>query len=331
MHIKRFRWFLVLFTAMSLAYIAMPIFALEKQNSNGAVAVVNGAVITQADFDREMIRVHSQFASNGRSLSESGLSDIKKGVLETLINRELLYQESQKIGVRVENKEVNEQFDILKKRFSSEDEFKNVLLEMKTSEVVLKSQLQKGMAIQQLVDKEFVQKVKVPEKEVKDFYKKNPNRFKKPEQVRARHILIKVDPGADESKKSAAREKLKEAQKKLSKGEDFEALAKEYSEGPSGANGGDLGYFSRGQMVKPFEESAFALLPGKVSDIVETRFGYHLIKVIDKKPASTTSYEQIKDKLQDYLKQRKVHEKVNIYIEKLKGKAKVEKLLDNNS
>jgi len=327
----RLRWFLVLMTASILAYIVIPGFAAEKQISDGKVASVNGAVITQGEFDREMIRFHQQFASTGRSFNESQLPDLKKVVLENLINRELLYQESNNVGIKIEEKAVNDQLDILKKRFPNENEFKTALLDMKISETALKSQLRKSMAIQQFVDKEIVQKINIPEKEAKAFYDGNPNSFKEPEQVRARHILIKVESGADESKKAEARKKLKEVQKRLGEGEDFEALAKEYSEGPSGAKGGDLGYFNRGQMVKPFEDVAFALHPGKVSDIVETQFGYHLVKVIDKKPESTIGYEQIKDRLQDYLKQQKVRKEVDLYIEKLKGKAKVEKFLEDNS
>jgi peptidyl-prolyl cis-trans isomerase C len=202
---------------------------------------------------------------------------------------------------------------------------------MKISEATLKSQMRKNMAIQQFIDKEFVQKINVPEKEVKAFYVSQPDSFKEPEQVRARHILIKVDPGTDESKKAEARKKLKGIHNRLKKGEDFEALAKEFSEGPSGARGGDLGYFSRGQMVKPFEEVAFGLSPGKMSNIVETQFGYHLIKVVDKKPEGIVSFEEVKDRLIQYLKQQKVQEQVTLKIEKLKEKAKVERFLESNS
>ena len=110
-------------------------------------------------------------------------------------------------------------------------------------------------------------------------------------------------------------------------GEEFAVLAKEFSEGPSSANGGDLGNFRRGQMVKPFEEAVFTLRPGEVSDIVETEFGYHLIKVIDKKPETTIAYEDIKDRLEQHLKQEKVQREVSLYVEKLKEKAKVERFL----
>ena len=331
MQIKKVRWFYLLFAAVGLILIAMSAFAAEKQGPGSKVALVNGLVITRGDLDRETIRVYQQLSRTGKPFKESQLPKIRKEVLETLINQELLYQESQSKGIKVEAKAVNEQFAVLKKRFASEDEFKSALRKGKTSETILKSQMRKRMAIQQYVENEFVQKVKVSEKEVKEYYTGHPDAFKAPEQVRARHILIKADPGAEASEKKEARKKLEEVRKKLQKGGDFEALAKEYSEGPSNVKGGDLGYFRRGQMVKPFEEAAFSLPPGKVSDIVETRFGYHLIKVIDKKSESIVAYEQVKDNLKGFLKQKKVYKKVNDHIEKLKRKAKVERFLEDNS
>jgi peptidyl-prolyl cis-trans isomerase C len=112
----------------------------------------------------------------------------------------------------------------------------------------------------------------------------------------------------------------------LQKGEDFASLAKEFSQCPSNAKGGDLGYFQRGQMVPPFEQVAFALKPGAVSDIVETKFGYHLIKVIDKKAETTIPYKDVKEKLEQNLKREKIQKEVTLYVEKLKEKAKVEKV-----
>jgi peptidyl-prolyl cis-trans isomerase C len=327
MQIKCFKWFLRLLTAMSLVYFAIPTFAVEKKISDGTAATVNGIVITQGDFDKEMDRARRQFVRSGRPLSEPQLANIKKRVLEILINRELLYQESQNKGIKVEDKEVNEQFDIVKKRFPNENEYKAELLKMNISEAELKSQIREGLAIQQFVDNYLAQDVKVSEAEVKDFYKNKPGMFKQPEQIKASHILIKVDTQADKPTKDQANKKIKEIQKKLEAGEDFTSLAKKFSEGPSSIKGGDLGYFNRGQMVKPFEDAAFKLKPGEVSDIVETRFGYHLIKVVDKKPESVVSYENVKDKIAQYIEQEKKGEVVKAEIEKLREKAVIETYL----
>jgi peptidyl-prolyl cis-trans isomerase C len=248
-------------------------------------------------------------------------------VIEKLIARELLYQESQKKGIKVDQKEIDEQLTALKGRFPSEAEFKNGLSTMNLTEAVLRSQLERDLAIKKLLDDQIGEKVAVSEKETRAYYDGNLENFKKPEQVRASHILIKVDPGAEEAKKAEARKKIESLQTKLKKGEDFGALAKEYSEGPSGPKGGNLGFFGRGQMVKPFEETAFTMKSGQVSEVVETRFGYHLIMVTERKPGSTFSYEEVKDRLEQYLKQQKVQEAIAEYVETLKGKAKIERFL----
>lgn len=198
---------------------------------------------------------------------------------------------------------------------------------MNLTEAALKYQFMRGMAIQKLIDKEFVQKVTVSDKKIKDYYDSHPEYFKQPEQVRASHILIKVDSKADEYQKAEARKALKIIQQKIEEGGDFSAIAKESSQCPSSSKGGDLGYFRQGQMVKPFQEAAFSLKPGEVSDIVETKFGYHLIKVMDKKPESTIPYKDAKNKIKQHLKGKIVQEEVGLYVAKLKEKAKVERFL----
>jgi peptidyl-prolyl cis-trans isomerase C len=187
------------------------------------------------------------------------------------------------------------------------------------------------MAIKEFIDKQFAQKITIPDKESKAYYESNPDLFKEPEQVQASHILIKVDSKTDDAQKAEARNKIEKIQKRLQKGEDFAALAKEFSQCPSNAKGGDLGYFRRGQMVPPFEQAAFGLKPGTISDIVETNFGYHLIKVIDKKSESTIPYNDVKERLEQNLKQKKIQKEITSYVEKLKAKARVERFSTNDS
>jgi peptidyl-prolyl cis-trans isomerase C len=281
-------------------------------------------VITQAQFDLEMGRVQERFRQSGRSPGQPELAQIRQAVLDNLIARELLYQESKKKGFKGNEEEVNGQLKALRARFPSEAEFQTGLTKMNITEADLRSQIEQDITIRQFINDTFVDKVTVSEAEIKAYYDNNPQFFTKPEQIRASHILIKVEPQADAMQKDRARKALKKVQQKLQTGEDFGALAKEFSQGPSAPKGGDLGFFGRGQMVKPFEDKAFAMKTGEVSDIVETQFGYHLIKVTDKKPESTLTFVEVKERLGEHLKQQKVQQEIGAYVEKLRVDAKVE-------
>ena len=311
-------------TALVLTWIAMPAVAGEAQPSEDKVAVVNGSVISRVSFDREMSGVRQRFLTMGKPVSPSRLPELEKRVLDNLINIELLYQQSQKVGTKVDGAEVSAQFETLKKRFPTEAEFKNAIKKMNLTETVMKSQIRKGIAIQHFLDKMTLGKVEVTEEEIKAYYDSHTNFFKKPEQVRASHILIKVEPGASEKNKAKARQKIEKIRQRLVKGEDFGALAREFSQCPSSARGGDLNYFGRRQMAKPFEDAAFALKVGELSDVVETRFGYHLIKVTGRKPASTYSYKDMKDRIRKNLMREKIRGEVSNYVQELKKAATIE-------
>lgn len=302
-------------------------WAGEKTSSKEKVAVVNGTVITRGELDQELQVVRQRFGRAGKAIGGPQLSQLKPQVLESLIGRELLFQEAKDAGIRIKDESISAQLAKLKQRFADEAAFKKAMSRMHLSEKDVRQQIRRGMTIQQWIDGKFVKTISVPEKDVKKYYDTHPKMFQRPEEVRASHILIKVDQKADEKTKLKARKELEEIQKKLLKGEDFAKLAKKYSQGPSAAKGGDLGFFRRGQMVPPFEKAAFSLKPGKVSDIVVTRFGYHLIKVTDRKPGKTFSYPEVKEKLARFLKERKVSKAIEAHVKELKKHAKVERFL----
>jgi len=303
------------------------VFAEETQPPTDKAALVNGTVITQAELDSQMNMVIDRLRSSGRLPDVSQLDQIRSQVLENLIARELLYQESQKKAIKISEEEVNEQLISVKAQFPNEAEFSNALTRMNLTEAGIKEKLERDLALKKLIEDEVAPKVTVSDSEIRAFYENNPETFKQPERVKASHILIKVDPQADASQKAEAQKKIDLVQAKLQKGEDFGALAKEYSEGPSGPKGGDLGYFTRGQMVKPFEQAAFAMKPGEVSGMVETRFGYHLIKVTDKTAETTMPYDDVKERLGEFLKQKKIQEEINVYVRRLEEKAKIDRLV----
>ncbi|WP_373501053.1 peptidylprolyl isomerase [Desulfococcus sp.] len=299
----------------------------EEKPQNPVAAVVNGTKISRKALDRELTMVTQRMNSQGQQIGQEQFDKVRSNVLNNMIDRELLYQDALKNGIKVDSKAVDAQLDKMKKNFPGDDEYRKALEMMNTSEADLKANITQGMVIQQLIESKVTPQIQITDAQNKEFYDTHPELFKKPEQVKASHILIKAEPSAAEADKAAARKKIEEVQAKLKKGEKFDALAKQYSECPSSEKGGDLGYFSRGQMVKPFEDTAYAMKPGDVSDIVTTQFGYHLIQVTDKKPESTTAYDETKTKIGNHLKQEKMIEGVNAYIQKLKADAKIEVLL----
>jgi peptidyl-prolyl cis-trans isomerase C len=176
----------------------------------------------------------------------------------------------------------------------------------------------------QYLQKEVISKIKVTEKEAKAYYDKNPDLFKSPEQVKARHILIQVPKEASEEDKKKLKEKADEVLKKVKAGEDFAKLAAENSDDPgTKSKGGDLGFFSKGSMVPAFEQAAFSLKPGEVSELVETEFGFHVIKVEEKKEAIAEPFEAIKAKVTQQALREKQEAKVTEFVEQALKKAKV--------
>ena len=314
----------VVFTVMLATVLA---WAAEKSAAGDKAAIVNGVVISKESYDHELDFFVRRAAAQGQALPDEQMAQIKNQVLEGLIDRELLFQESKKKGIVVNAEAVSDEFQKIQQRYPNKEEFNKLLSEMGLTESDVRKQIARGMAIQQLMDKEVTEKIKISDEETKSFYDKNPQLFQQPEQVKARHILIKVQADAPDDQKAEARKKIEAVQEKVKKGEDFATLAKTYSEGPSGPRGGDLGYFRRGQMVKPFEDAAFSLKPNETSEIVETRFGYHLIKVDDKKPAKKMTYAEVKDRLNEHLKKQKADSESDAYIETLRKGAKIEKFL----
>jgi peptidyl-prolyl cis-trans isomerase C len=310
-----------------MAIIAAAVFADEKQPALEKAAVINGTIITKNEYNRELNQFIDRITREGRQINEAQLEKLKAEILDSLINRELLYQESQKTGFVIQPQEIMDEVTAIKQRFPSEDEFKKAINSMNLTEAVLKAQIKQRLSIQKLIDKQVADKIVITAVESKQYYTANPQLFKQPEEIRASHILIKLDPSADDAKKAEALTKIKMIQQKLRNGEDFAELAKKYSEGPSSVKGGDLDFFKRGNMVKPFEDAAFALEPNEVSEIVQTRFGYHIIKVVEKKSEGTIGYDEIKNRLEKHLKQRKVQEEVGLYLIELRKGASIEKLI----
>lgn len=190
-----------------------------------------------------------------------------------------------------------------KKKFNKNKEFIKELKEV-----------EENMLVAYLVKKEIEEKVKVSKRDIKKYYKDHKKEYVASEQVLARHILVKTKADADQVKKE------------LDGGADFVALAKQKSIGPSGPRGGYLGWFGKGAMVPEFEKAAFSLLKGAVSKPVKTQFGYHIIKVEDRKKAKQKSLEDASADIERILLESKKKEMIDSYLESIRKKYKVEKL-----
>ncbi len=174
---------------------------------------------------------------------------------------------------------------------------------------------------QAYLEQKLKETAKVDEKELKAYYEKHREKFQEPEAVRARHILIEVPQNATPAQEKEALAKAQKIRERILKGEDFAKLAKEYSADPGTKDrGGDLGFFTRGQMVKEFEKAAFNLKPGEVSEPVRTPFGYHLIKVEEVRASKQKTFAEVKNKVREELIQAKEEEAINQTIKALSKK-----------
>jgi peptidyl-prolyl cis-trans isomerase C len=314
--------------ALSLCLVAchaMTGFCAEPlQKDQTAILRVNGEPITQEMLDQEMARYEGQTAVSEPSPDPGKKEAIRKKVLDGIVDRVLLLQESAKLGTTVTDEQVDEEMKRFKERFASPEQFQNMLARMKMSEAELRAEYRRRMAIRSLIEREVTPKAAVSDGEIKAFYDQNPSLFKVPERVRASHILAKTDPKSTDQDKAKAKEKIQSIKKRADAGEEFATLAIDNSDCPSAPKGGDLDYFQRGQMVAPFEDVAFSLKPGEMSDVVETQFGYHLIKIVDRQEAGVMPFDEMKPTIEDHLKQQKISDLLTAYVAELKSKAKIE-------
>lgn len=316
---------LVFFVGCASAAMAAetaPSAAKATGQKTGVVAIVNGVEVPASDFWLELLKVERAVLGTGRPLTSPQIARLRNEIAEALVRRELLYQES-KSKVKVTDAEIAAEVKKLKDQYASESEFSSALSSMSISQASLKAQVERALSIQKLVDR-FASKVAIDDKEVWAYYDRNRASFRQPEQVKASQILVKTDPTWDEAKKTAARKKIDEIRSKLKAGQDFASLARTYSDDPSGAKGGDLGYIRTGQVLKPFEDALFSLKPGETSDVVVTNIGFHIIKASDRKPETTIPFESLKDRLRTSLKQEKGQQEANAHIARVREKARVE-------
>jgi peptidyl-prolyl cis-trans isomerase C len=210
----------------------------------------------------------------------------------------------------------------MKSGFDTDQAFLFKIKEGGFTEASYREDIRQQRSVQRLVSEGVLASIDVSDEEIEEFYDANIDQMKMPEAIQARHILVK--PGDSEEAKKAAQDKIAEAQKKLQDGADFAAIAIEYSEGPSAPQGGDLGFFGRGQMVPEFEDAAFALQTGELSDIVETPFGFHLIIVDERREERIVVVEEASERIYEFLTQGQLEATMGELVESLQATANIE-------
>jgi peptidyl-prolyl cis-trans isomerase C len=288
------------------------------------VARVNGEAISGKELD-DAVR---EIAGRAGPVPPDERDRVYRGVLDNMIGYRLMVQEAKARKIAVPDADIDAQVAQIRAQFGSDAQFQQALVAQKTTLEAVRSDTRDAMTAEKLVDDEITAKVAVKPEAVSDFYQKNQDKFQQGPRVRASHILIGIPQNADAATKQQAKSKAEALLKDLKSGKDFAATAKANSQDPGSApNGGDLGYFEQGQMVPPFEQAAFALKAGEMSEIVETQFGYHIIKVAEKQDSRVVPLEEAKQQIEQFLTQQNRHAQTELFVNALKAKAKIEILI----
>ena len=289
--------------------------------NTGVAVTVNGKDITEADVDAKINAYMERMASQvPPGMAEQYKKQMRPQVVESMVMEQLLGEQVKKAGINITDSDVNDKITeiIATQPGMTMESFKAMIVSRGQSFDEVKEQIKKTMGYEKLIGN-----VEVNDAEAKAFYDENKEDFNKPEQVKASHILVKVDASATPEQKAAAKTKIEGLLKQVKAGGDFATLAKENSDCPSKERGGDLGFFDRSTMVKEFANAAFAMKVGEVSGIVETQFGYHIIKVTDRKEGGLTSFDKAKADIVKSLQDKKKSELFKQLIEKIKAQATV--------
>lgn len=265
---------------------------------NDTIAKINDVKISRDEYNKI-----ANFLYATGYVQEDKNKGINNDILSFIIDNEVAYQDAQRENITVEDKDVNEKYEDLKEILKSNSAYKTKLDEVGVNDDFLKSQVKKDLIVSKYKEN-FMKNIKINDNEIKTYYDNHKDEFTK-EEVRASQILISTlddnNNEVNQEQKEKLKDKAEDILEKLKNNEDFAILAKEYSDDKnSGKDGGDLGYFSKEDKNIDFTNPVFKLEKDQLSDIIETEYGYHIVKVTDKKSVTKTleeSKEDIKNKI----------------------------------
>ncbi len=287
------------------------------------VAKVNDQDIKGDVIFRELKKAAAQYKKRGMPLTADQEKSAAKTLIEDEIGRTLLVLKAKEMGVKVTEKMLSERLAEVKAKFKSDSIFEHRLADRGMTVDEYKQELEIDMFMDQIIKKEIEPKIKIDEKDSRAYYEKNKSKFDSPEKVRASIMLLKFNPSKGKAGEQAILKKFESILDQVKNGSDFAAMAQQHSQDSLASKGGDLGYFTREQMLPAFSTRAFKMEVGEVSDIFRTGHGFHVIKVTDKKPGGLSPFDNEKAKIEKFLAKKKVSQATRDYIEALKKQAKI--------
>lgn len=297
----------------------------DMENITGDVAItVNDESIMTEELVAEVARMKSQYEQRlAPEQVDAMKSAIKTQSVTNVVNRHLLEDEAAIRGYAATDEQVDQRIADIKSRYPSPEDFEKQLEAGGMTMEQLRTELKVQMGIEQMLEAELEKAPKKSDEELRAYYEENVDRFQEREKVQASHILVKVEETDTDADKAEKLLRIKNVREEIVLGADFAEKAREVSDCPSKAQGGDLGFFDRGSMVKPFADAAFAMKEGELSDIVETRFGYHIIKLVDRKPPRTLPFEEARQHIVAEFEQARQQEMFGALMNELREKAEI--------
>jgi peptidyl-prolyl cis-trans isomerase C len=289
------------------------------------VVDVNGHRMTQeqlnAELSKRLLAMKDQIPQDRLQQAKDS---IKKRLVDDFVIRNLLMDEVNRLKITATDKDVGEAVDQLKSTLPPGVTIDDLMKRNQVTSEQMHEEIRFGIRINKMVLASMGGKTKPTDKEITSFYQKNKDKFKLPESVHVRHILVAKAAGDDEKTKAEKKAKADDLRKQLLGGADFAKTALTSSDCPSKQAGGDLGTFTRGQMVKPFEDAAFSQEKGETGPVVETDFGYHVIEVLEKNSSKTMNLDgEAKEKITAFLTQQKQQQAFDRMIKGLRDKARI--------
>lgn len=318
---------IVFFTACGSGDTQSAAASDEPATSDGdPVAIVNGREVPRSLFERQLQQQLQAYQAQGMEIGEEQMGLLEQQLVDQLIARELVLQDGESRGIAPSEEDIQAELGAIRAQFPDDDAFEAALEQQNLTLEEIERNIAEQIIIEEIIESDVLTNAEVDEAEAREFYQENPEFFETPDQVRASHILI-LTQGASDDERAEARETIETVLSELEAGESFEALAREYSEDGTAEQGGDLGFFGQGQMVPEFEQAAFDLEVGETSGIVETQFGYHIVRVTDRMEAGTQSFDDVRAQIEQFLGQEQQQNAFDSYIERLREEADVEVLL----